>query len=221
MFTYRSKDLHRDQIVSALLDGELSAAEEQRVRQAAVSEEAVRRRIERYTLVREALHAAAPDRAGPEEISRASERVRAHIDRTIRVRPLDLPWWRTTVTLPVPALSAAAAVVVVLAGFLVFSLGARGGEFTGSQAVAGEQQQPRDFASVAASDRQINVQVNVDGDHTDRLLQWLNEQGHNQQITVQLPEQAQFQLRGDPVLVRRPPRDDTELTIVPLEDEEE
>jgi len=75
--------------------------------------------------------------------------------------------------------------------------------------------------TVWAPDRHINVQVNVDADHTEQLLQWLNEQGHAQQVTVQLPEQAHFQLRGDPVLVRRNADRAEDLRIVPMEDGQE
>ncbi|TVR67344.1 MAG: hypothetical protein EA427_14045 [Spirochaetaceae bacterium] len=210
MSIFRSSKNQRDLIISALLDGELSPAEGEHVQAAAQRDEAVRESIERLTRVRAALHQAVPGEDS--RIAEAAERVRTHVERTIRVRPMHSPWWRTTIPLPVPLLSAAALLVIVLTGALTVMM------------IRPESPGPAEapgLAAITAQDRRINVQVNVDAEHTDRLLQWLNEQGHTQQITVQLPEQAQFQLRGDPVLVRREPMHSEEFQIVPLEDEEE
>lgn len=212
MSIFRSDEYDRDVIVSALLDRELSAEEEQRVRSASGQDEAVRISLGRYTAVREILRSSAPTDLSPAETERTAERVRAHVERTIRVRPLRAPWWRTSVSLPLPLLSAAAAVIIMLA-VTAATLAIREGESVPSPAPG--------LSAISSPDRPINVQVNVDVDHTDRLLQWLNEQGQAQQITVQLPDQVQFQFRGDPVLVRREPVPAEEYQIVPLEDDQE
>ncbi len=212
MSIFHSRDRGRDRIVSALLDRELSDAEMERVSAAVEDNEDLRLCLERYRSVRRIVQSAAPPAPDPAEIEAAARRVREHVERTVRVRPMHPPWWRVSISVPVPVLSAAAAVILMVA-VTATALIIRGDGTPASE--------PPGLAGLGASDRQINVQVNVDADHTERLLQWLNEQGHTQQITVQLPEQAQFQLRGDPVLIRREPADAGDLEIVPLEDEDE
>lgn len=215
MSIFRSSASQRDQILSALLDEELTDREAQRVNRALEQDDDLRRRHERLSLVKGALQGSGSTDLSATDLSAAADRVRMHVERTIRVRPLNPPWWRVNISLPVPVLSAAAVLIFVLAGALTFSTMQGNGP---TDSVAGERP---GLAGIGIADRHINVQVNVDADHTDRLLQWLNEQSSSQQITVQLPEQAQFQLRGDPILVRREPSGAAELEIVPLEDGEE
>lgn len=155
------------------------------------------------------------------DIDAASARVAAHIERTIRVRPLQLPWWQRSLAVPTPLLATAAAVVILLASFTFATV------FHGTGAphheVARGELVP-DMPSFLGGDRPVNVQVTVDPSQTDQLLRWLNDHADSQQVTIQLPEQARFQFRGDPVMIR-PERsgssDARDLEIVPLEDEGE
>ena len=45
----------------------------------------------------------------------------------------------------------------------------------------------------------MNVQVQVNGNESDMLMRWLEEQNQVGNVTIQLPETAEFQLRGEPV----------------------
>ncbi|MFO8044076.1 MAG: hypothetical protein R6U25_12810, partial [Alkalispirochaeta sp.] len=66
-------------------------------------------------------------------------------------------------------------------------------------------------------------------DQTEQLLQWLNERQSVETVTIQLPDTAQFQLRGEPVFLRPElPGEDTmnaasdeTFDITPLEESEE
>lgn len=213
MSIFHSKTHQRNAILSALIDGELSVQEEQYVQNATERDERVRATLDRYRAIRTVMHDARSSLCSETDMDATAGRVRRHVERTIRIRPMHPPWWRVSVSLPVPVLTAAAVVVFVLAGVLIMSL-SRTDSVPESAPLAG-------LLGPGAPDRHISVQVNVDTDHTEQLLKWLNEQGHAQQVTVQLPEQAQFQLRGDPVLVRRDPHERNELRIVPVEDEQE
>jgi predicted sulfurtransferase len=91
---------------------------------------------------------------------------------------------------------------------------------------AGTQQQTA--GTVAERADSVNVQVTVSTDQTDQLLQWLNDQKSVETVTIQLPDTAQFQLRGEPVFLRpelpgeRVPDSATDdsFGIIPLEDPE-
>jgi anti-sigma factor RsiW len=213
MSIFHSKTQERDAILSALIDGELNAQEEKYVQNATEHDTRVHDTLNRYRAIRTVMHNARSALCAETDMDSTADRVRRHVDRTIRVRPMHPPWWRVSVSLPVPVLSAAAVVVLVLAGVLVMTV-SRVDSTPESTPLAG-------LVGPGAPDRHINVQVNVDADHTEQLLQWLNEQGHAQQVTVQLPEQAHFQLRGDPVLVRRNADRAEDLRIVPMEDGQE
>ena len=213
MSIFHSKTQQRDAILSALIDGELNVQEEKYVQDAMEHDKRVRGTLDRYEAIRTVMHDARSTLCVETDMDATAERVRRHVERTIRVRPMHPPWWRVSVSLPVPVLSAAAVVVLVLAGVLVMSI-SRVDSTPESAPLAG-------LIGPGAPDRHISVQVNVDAGHTEQLLQWLNDQGHAQQVTVQLPEQAHFQLRGDPVLVRRNPDQAEDLRIVPMEDEQE
>lgn len=216
MSIFDRRTRRQDRIVSAYLDGELNGEEIMHVENLVEQDDPLRSRLDRYRRVADLLQNASASDVPAFEISEAAERVRSRIDRTIRVRPMHQPWWRVRVSLPVPVLSAAAVLVLVLAGALTMNVFRSGQSGTGDSVSASAG-----LTGVGSPERQVNVQVNVDADHTDRLLQWLNEQGQSQQITIQLPEQAQFQLRGDPVLIRREATEDQTLRIIPLMNDEE
>lgn len=206
----------RDRIVSAFLDEELPASDKEYVETAVARDDSLEQLRDRYAGVKSVLQDSRWGSVSDRDVTDAAARVRAHIERTIRVRPLHPPWWRMQLSVPLPVLSAAAVVILVLAGVLA-------GTMLTPEAGSGPQTAVTPgLAGVGSPDRQINVQLNVESSQTEQLLQWLNEQSSNQQVTVQLPEQAQFQLRGDPVLIRRQSDGDTgvrdsDLQIVPLE----
>jgi hypothetical protein len=157
----------------------------------------------------------------PAVISRARERVRSRLDqslsgsgqRTISRRS----WWDRGVTLPMPVAVAAAAALVMMIGAALLAAGP--GLMPGRSDVAS-------VAERARAAETLNLQVQVDIAETEELLRWLNRQEALETVTIQLPESAQFQLRGEPVLLRpnapaeSSSRDD-EFVIVPLEDAQE
>lgn len=155
----------------------------------------------------------------PAMVSRVQNRVRARLDASLSGSvPQSVsqrPWWDRGVTLPVPLVAAAALVIVFTAAFLA----------AGSGVIPGRS----DVISVAEraqAAETLNLQVQVDITETEELLRWLNQQETLETVTIQLPESAQFQLRGEPVLLRpnapeEPRAADDEFDIVPLEDAEE
>ncbi|MEX2444733.1 MAG: hypothetical protein WD492_14095 [Alkalispirochaeta sp.] len=156
-----------------------------------------------------------------EEIAAAQERVRVRLDRSIRaVHHRDQrPWWERSVTIPMPVMATAMVAVMMFAVILASRIAAPG--------ASGSPQQTA--GTIADRAESVNVQVNVNGDQTEQLLRWLNDRNSVETVTIQLPDTAQFQLRGKPVFMRpelpgerasEPTADDT-FAITPLEDPEE
>ena len=114
-------------------------------------------------------------------------------------------WWQRSIALPLPVVAAAAALFLVMTIGLILNPGVLSNDRT----VADLQ-----------SDAPVNVQVQVNGNESDMLMRWLEEQNHVGNVTIQLPETAEFQLRGEPVLMRPkslPEETDNEFEIVPME----
>jgi len=118
------------------------------------------------------------------EISK--ERVLQRLQWTIEVRnarEYRTPWWQIDVHLPLPAVVAAAAVILVFAYLVIGPI-------------------HRDSVTdIAHAPESVDIRVHVDAEHTTELLDWLNSQEVGN-ITIQLPDNAEFSLQGEPVLLR-------------------
>jgi len=118
------------------------------------------------------------------EISK--ERVLQRLQWTIEVRnarEYRTPWWQIDVHLPLPAAVAAAAVILVFAYLVIGPI-------------------HRDsMTDIARALESVDIRVHVDAEHTTELLDWLNSQEVGN-ITIQLPDNAEFSLQGEPVLLR-------------------
>lgn len=115
-------------------------------------------------------------------------------------------WWQRSVALPLPIIAAASALFLVMAVGLVLNPGVLSNQY-------------RSVAELGGT-APVNVQVQMNGNESDMLLQWLEEQNQVGNVTIQLPESAEFQLRGKPVLLRPESLQegtDEELEIVPME----
>lgn len=198
--------------LSAYLDGELSPADRTAVEDLATRDDAVRTRLSELERVHHAL--------GTTDVSRdvalpAPDELYERIERTIRVRRPEPAWWHRSISIPLPAAAAAIAVMVTVVAVVVNGLSVT----TDGRAVAGAAN-----GGPIASSGPVNVQVMVDADQTENLLRWLNEQNQVEQISIQLPDSASFQLRGEPVLLRPglPGEEESDglehADLIPLED---
>lgn len=176
--------------LSAGLDAELGPAGARRVQEwtdATAEGQATRARLRH---VRHVLHASATE-PGSDEVERARARVYERLERS-RLRATRVPrhsWWDRSVSLPVPVVASAAVVFLVLAGLMAL--------------VVPRLQEPSEsVADVMTRAESLNLQVTVGGADTEQLLKWLNEQQTLETVTIELPDSAEFQLRGSPVLLR-------------------
>ncbi|MFO8042643.1 MAG: hypothetical protein R6U25_05545 [Alkalispirochaeta sp.] len=216
MSIFRSNPQSAD--LSALLDNELPHPSAEMI-EAAVREGTLdSRELHRLRRVHTLLES---PQIPSHEIAAAQVRVRLRLDRSLRsVYHRDpRPWWERSVTIPMPV-AATAMVAILMFAVIVASRIAPLGGAGAPQETAGE---------IAQRAESLNLQVNVNGDQTEQLLQWLNERQSVETVTIQLPDTAQFQLRGEPVFLRPElPGEDTmnaasdeSFEITPLEESEE
>ena len=139
------------------------------------------------------------------EIAAAQRRVRHEIDLTLRATTVRFQreWWRRSLTVPMPVVAA------VMLLFLFFSVIAV--RFSGAFS-------PRmtRVPAVADGTESLHINVNVGEAHAGELLRWLNEQQRVETITIELPSQAQFQLRGEPVVLRGVHGELVEPELIPI-----
>lgn len=199
MYTFRNDK--RDEDLSALYDGELSAPRrdevERRIREDAPSKQTYARIA--------ALHTALSEAVPEETVQSAQRRVRERVQTTL-TRRVASPWWERSVSLPVPVVAAASVLFLVMTVGLILNPGVLSNRVY--------------TAADLAEQRSVNVQVQMNGGEGDRLMQWLEEQNQVGNVTIQLPDHAEFQLRGEPVLMRPPydQNDESEsFDIVPME----
>lgn len=209
MYSSVSKDKSRREAVSALFDEELSTQEAQLIQETIQADGKLKHFHNKIQVLNTGFQSFAPDDAA---VKQAQDTVLEHVRRTIRVRPTQIPWWQQSLSLPAPLVAAATVVFVLSVGVFL------------SQSPLFEAHEIRSASSSLSEfdigSRNVNVQVNIDSANTDQLLQWLNNQVDTQQVTIQLPDQALFQLRGEPVMLR-PELDSESLRIIPMEDYEE
>lgn len=166
-------------VLSAYIDGEVPQRFVPEIEAAIEHDPEVRATYEALRSLRDELQVEVP--VDLDESSRRSwEAISSRIGQS---RQRDV--WHRRVALPLPALAAAATLVLALAGVLVWSL-------LPSSDVPGEQ-----FAR--AND--VDVTIRVDGSDMEQVLQWLVDKNMLGEINIQLPEQ-QFRIVGEPVFVK-------------------
>lgn len=170
-----------DEVLSAYLDGELSDEFSCSVEQQIAEDNEVNRRVSEFRAARRALHSA------PEPDFEAAQ---ARVWERIQTVKQDIPEpsvFRRRVTIPMP-LAAAAAVVILISGFLfsylVLATGVLG---------------PQDVASQRGSS--VTVRMD-DNNEISNLLQALNSRESVRQVTIDMPDDRRFNYRGEAKLIR-------------------
>jgi anti-sigma factor RsiW len=209
MFTFRNDD-SMDTALSRYLDGEMLPHERAR------TEERIQTDPDTANLYRrlETLSMVLSDDPSDALVAGSSERVRRQLDWELarhHVTESHAPtfaFWHRNLSIPLPVVAAASVLFLVMAVGLIVS-------------PVLPSAPERSVADLAGSRTPVNVQVQVGGPESDLLMRWLEEQNSVGQVTIQLPEDAEFRLRGEPVLMRPDfldsPEDGEEHEIVPLE----
>ena len=183
-----------EQLISALVDDELTLPERQRA-QSIIRDSAEAERRYR-TLMSLSRHMREQTVPGLEE---SADRVRRRLEYSLRGRKRATGSRNRSISLPIPIAAAAAAVVVTL-----FALTLGGFQETGGA-----------MPAVASSGSAVDLRIQVDGQQTQDLLKWLDQQQTVDAVTIELPESAQFSFMGEPVMMRA--RDRQEPQIVPFD----
>ncbi|MCK4516708.1 MAG: hypothetical protein KAU31_15715 [Spirochaetaceae bacterium] len=171
-----------DVLISAFLDGEVPEQFRAEIEASIESDSVCNARFKRLTRLRATLHR----HDVPELESRMTESL-ASIHRRVAVIPRFGvgPRWRQ-IQVPLPAIAAAAFVVVVLAAVLVWSF---------------LPKPPASAPDYLAQGQDVDVTIRVDDADMERVLQWLADKEMLGEISIQLPER-QFQIVGEPVLLK-------------------
>ena len=203
---------------SAYLDGELGPASSKSVERAVADGTIPYDRAQAYRRIQRTLQTNDPAQA--HRIDAARERVYARLEHSLAAGAEARPWWARSVRLPMPVAAASLTALVALSAVVVYLSGV-------------VDSYPRGFADMAGGGHALNLQVHVDGEHTDELLRWLNQQEQLDQVMIRLPDSAEFQMFGAPVLMRSDlaatvpayggavDGDSEVFSIMPLEDVEE
>lgn len=186
--------------ISAYLDGEMSPVVCDRLRREIGEHDELARESTRLKEVRRRLR---EDRGTvlEEDILEAQARIGTRLEQSTRGLRIRKPLWESDVRVPVPIAAAATVAFLMMTAMFVLQ--------------SNRTMRP-EAGSIASGEGTVNVQVNVDGEDTDALLAWLNKQETLNNVTIQLPEQAEFALRGAPVLMRRNETGDGYSPVPPL-----
>ncbi|TFH06036.1 MAG: hypothetical protein E4H09_00995 [Spirochaetales bacterium] len=167
-------------ILSAYLDGEVPDRFVSQMETAIQNNPEVRREYEEMKALRDRL-----SRAPMPDIAESAQRVWMSLrGQGLESRPTHL--WRRELRLPLPAVAAAAAVLVTVIGVLIWS-------FMPSRATPAQK--------YLANSAGVDVTIRVDGTEMEDVLQWLASQNMLGEINIQLPEQR-FELVGETVFVK-------------------
>lgn len=171
-----------DVLLSAYLDGEVPERYRAEIEASIASDPAVN---ERYSQL-ERLHQLLREDSAA-DIRQLMDRGFASVMRRVAVRPNSRfgLWWRQ-IQVPIPAVAAAAVVLVVLTGILIWSF------------VPKPLPAAPDYL---AQGKDIDVTIRVDDANMERVLQWLVDKQMLGEVSIQLPEQ-QFRIVGEPVLLK-------------------
>jgi anti-sigma factor RsiW len=166
-------------VLSAYLDGELPDRFVAKVERAVANDPRVRDDYDRLLRLRHRL-----DVDSSIDVDESARRSRDAIEERIRgLEPRPALWFRR-VSLPVPAVAAAAAVLVALFVALALRL---------------LPSTPAQDVLTGAND--VDVTIRVDGSNMEHVLQWLVDRNKLGEVNIQLPEQR-FQIVGEPQLVK-------------------
>ncbi len=168
---------HDDQRLSSHFDNELDEVTAAMVERQLASNDESRGRYEGYRFLRKQLDT---DVVGEAE---ARDTVFRRLERHI---PRGTSLWERYVRIPVPALAAAALVLVALGVFTVLGFLTPGGE--------------EEFAQVESPE--VDLTISVDSLGVQEMLDWLNRRDMLDEVTIELPQSPTFRLRGEPALLR-------------------
>lgn len=207
MSIFRNNDL-TDIELSLVIDGEATPAQEQRIKEKIDRDPEYTASYKRLSGISDLLSKDLSPKSVTVSQDRVRDRLVASVGATFPSATLDRgSWWQRSVSLPLPVIAAATVLFLVMAVGLMMNPGV----LSNQEYTAGH----------LASERSVNVQVQVNGEESDLLLRWLEEQNQVGNVTIQLPEHAEFQLRGEPVLMKpgdtSASNDESEFEIVPLE----
>ena len=170
---------HNGEDISAYLDGELPADTARELERRLETDAAAREELERFRGLRTTLQ----DPETP-DFDASHERVWTAIESRLGLKP---PLWRRRVSLPFPAVAAAAVAVFALAGLLLWFADAPVGS---AGSLAGE--------AVREAEARLSVR-NMDG---EELLGWLQDSDLAGEVSMELPEGARFEIMGEPQLMK-------------------
>ncbi len=165
-------------ILSAYLDGEVPQRFATEIEASLQRDPGLRAEYEALVALRARLNVDVPF-----DIAESSRRSWTEIVRRIPDRRKDL--WHRRVAVPLPLFAAAAAIVLVLGGALLWM----------------QLAQPDGTTPAIARGGDIDLTISVGGEEMERLLQWLVDKNMLGEVNIQLPEQR-FQIVGEPVFVR-------------------
>lgn len=169
---------HEYQRLSSYFDNELDDVTAGIVKRRLENDEEAARQYRRFAFLRETL--ATPVAGETETREQVFRRLERHVPQHPTV-------WQRRITVPFPALAAAA--VVLLA---VGVLGLRSLVSTGPSPQVAEIPSPPD----------VDLTITVDQLDIQEMMDWLNRRDMLDQVTIELPDSPTFRLRGEPALIR-------------------
>lgn len=169
---------HEYQRLSSYFDNELDDVTAAIVKRRLENDEDTAKRYRQFALIRE--HLLRPVVGEQETREKVFRRLERHVPQHPTV-------WQRRITVPLPALAAAA---VVLLAVGVFAL--RGLVSPASSLQVAEIPRPPD----------VDLTITVDQLDIQEMLDWLNRRDMLDQVTIELPDSPTFRLRGEPALIR-------------------
>jgi len=183
--------------ISAYLDGEISAGWKNRIERLATEDEELRDTLDRHRAVHETLQSQSePDFADVAErswsivrrrIAESSGQTIPEVEKVLNRRRKPVSVWRRKVSVPIPVATAAALAVVFLTAFVLIRL-------SGINRI--------DPSEATVAQTMDGLKVTVSAKDVEQLLEILNGQNKVQNVKIELPVKHQFQMIGQPVLLR-------------------
>ena len=167
---------HDGYLLSSYFDNELDDAAARQIGQRLKEDASLARQIREMQALRGRL---ALDLEGEQE---ARERILKRL-RHRQPRPVSI--WYRRVDIPLPALAAAALLIVAFGGF----------SLRGALPIFGPSED-------AGATPEVDVTISMEQVEVQQMLEWLNRRDMLDQVTIELPESPVFRLRGEPELVR-------------------
>ena len=123
----------------------------------------------------------------PPQTAGAMERVWLRLGSSTRARPSSVGFWSRRLALPMPMVAAAVCLLLVLAFALVYAAG-RGS--------VGRMQ----ITTAPSGIRQVQVEAPIQ--ELEALLRSLDNGSGSRELVIQLPQESQFFVLGEPILIR-------------------